>query len=191
MAIITTLSADFDVVTFYGAEELMGAKDILDWGKALVTATLSPVTSLAKGIGHAGMEIGRGVSRGDIGRVLLAPVKGVGHVPASYFRDAKDYLSYYYRPSRMGWMKQVGPIVSAIGAIPGPHSIFMIPLGLGMATAGAVGDGIFQQEKAKQALEQGEIDAKEAENLKKENTKQMLKWIALIGAGGLIANEVL
>lgn len=191
MAIITTLSSDFELDSFYGAEELMGAKDIGDWFKTSVKAMVSPITSIAKGIGHTVMETGRGLSRGDVGRVLLAPVKGIGHTTGSFYRDEKEHLSYYWRPSRMSWMKPMGAAVGAIGAIPGPHSIIMVPLGIAMATAGTIGDASFKKKKAEEAYKEGQINAEEQAQLKQENTKKTLMWIGLIGAGGLIASQVL
>lgn len=36
-------------------------------------------TAPFKGVGHMVMEAGRGISRGDIGRFFMSPIKGTGH----------------------------------------------------------------------------------------------------------------
>lgn len=135
---------------------------LLDWGKSVVKSSLSPITSSIKGIGHTVMEAGRGISSGDIKRVLAAPVKGTGHTVLSWGRDTKEHAEWYYRPSKMRqWMKPVGGLVTAAGAIPTPASPFLLAGGAALTAGGAIGDKIYQEGKRRQAIREGQ---KEQEN---------------------------
>lgn len=55
-------------------------------GNDIVDIVASPV----RGIGHTGMEIGRGFSRGDVGRIFAAPFKGAGHMVMEQGRGTWD-----------------------------------------------------------------------------------------------------
>jgi hypothetical protein len=159
-------------------ETLSGIGDFL---KSKVKFITSPIRSVAKGVGHTVGEVGRGFSRGDIGRVVKAPFKGVGHTVASQVRDVKGHAEWYYRPSKMRqWMKPAGGIVTAAGMIPTPASPFLLAGGAALTAGGAIGEKVFQKKKAYEAVRAGETQkALQAETTAKRNN------MLLVGAAGV------
>lgn len=160
-------------------EELMAG--LLDYLKSAGSFVISPVVGLAKGVTHAGMEVYRGVKTGDIKRVLSAPFKGVTHSGMEVYRDIKEHSEYYYRPSKMkDWMKPIGGAIMAIGAIPGPHSIFMIPIGAFLTLSGSLGESIYINDQIKKAqVAQSLVDAQE-----QRKTNYIWYGVAAIGLVG-------
>lgn len=50
------------------------------------------VSAPFKAAGHTVMEAGRGISRGDISRVFLSPIKGVGHYAGETYRGGSQTI---------------------------------------------------------------------------------------------------
>lgn len=131
-------------------DELMGG--LLDFFKSAGKTIVSPVVSVAKGVGHTTMEIGRGIKSGDIKRILTAPAKGIGHTFMTQGRTYKEFSEFFWRPSKMkDWMKPIGGAVMAIGAVPGPHSIFMVPIGAALVLGGSIGESVYIKDQMKKA----------------------------------------
>ena len=177
-----------DLVNYYQPSELMG-NDIVDFFKATGKAMIAPFTATAKGFGHFVGEAGRGISRGDWGRLALSPLKGVGHTAGSLYRADKELLSYYWRPSRMGWMKPVGALITATGAIPSPLSPFLLAGGAALTTAGTIGTGIHQKDLEEKAAKEFAISQAEArKQLEAEGKiKKQTVWMLLAGGGAALA----
>lgn len=124
-------------------------------------------TAPFKMIGHTVMEAGRGISRGDIGRILMAPVKGITHGVAEEGRGIALTGS-------VG-----GPILIAAGAIPTPLSPFLIAGGTAWGTTGAIYTGYKAEEEAKKRQAAGLPTVS-------DNTKIWLWGGAAVAAGLLL-----
>lgn len=157
-------------------DELMGG--FMDFIKSVGSTAISPFKAVGKGVGHTFMEAYRGAKKGDVLKILKAPFKGVGHAFMTTTRDIKSQAEFFYRPSKMRtWMGPVGSIVTAIGSIPGPHSIFMLPIGMALATGGGISQGIYSKDQAKKAASAAQQAAASAG----DKTKYI--WYGVAGLG--------
>lgn len=165
-------------------EELMG--DLFDFFKSATKFVVSPFVSVGKGIGHAGMEMYRGIKSGDIKKILAAPFRGIGHTGGTFYRTSKSHLEYYWRPSKMkDWMRPIGAAITAIGAVPGPHTLIMVPLGLALTLGGTIGEGVYIKDQMKKAEDAAKISALEKQE------KANLIWTGVAGVGVVAAYMLL
>jgi len=144
------------------SEELMAG--IGDFLKSAGNMAILPFKAVGKSIGHTTMETYRGIKTGNFKRILKAPFKGTTHGVMTAYRDTKSHTEYYWRPSKMKeWMGPVGAAVTAIGAVPGPHSVFMLPIGALLSVGGALGNKMYVADQIKQAkISADSVEAKEA-----------------------------
>jgi hypothetical protein len=153
-------------------EELMGGF-FSDLGKV--------VTAPFKAVGHAGMEIGRGINRGDPLRVLAAPFKGIGHFFGETFRGTTGSLGAFYRPSKMvRWMPLAGPTLTTFSVfLPPPFNVAGLLTGAAITTAGGVAGRI-----------QADKYASEMQDAQLRKQAQMKGWaytgLAVAGGGVLL-----
>lgn len=162
-------------------DELMGG--FVDFLKSAGSVVASPLKSAGKGVGHTFMEVYRGAKTGDVLKIVKAPFKGIGHAFMTQYRTTKDMSEFFYRPSKMRtWMGPVGGIVTAIGMVPGPHSIIMVPLGAALAAGGGIAQGIYSKDQAKKAASAAQQAA--AEQGKK--TTYIWYGVAALGVVGSI-----
>lgn len=151
--------------------------------KRVGKTAISPFVSVGKGVGHTVMETYRGVKTGDIMKIITAPFKGIGHTFMTQVRDTKSMAEFFYRPSKMrSWMGPVGGIVTAIGMIPGPWSVIMLPLGAALAAGGGIAQGIYSKDQAGKAASAAQQKA--AEEGKK--TRYIWYGVAALGVVGSV-----
>jgi len=147
-------------------------------------AVTSPVRSVVKGATHGVMEVGRGISRGDLKRVVKAPFKAAGHTVLAQKRDYTRHLEHYWRPSKMRkWMKPVGSGLMAAGAVPTPASPFLLAAGGALNIGGAAGEAIHKTHKARQAARAQAKSRATAKAETQEAVKKSLPWIVIGGVG--------
>ncbi len=160
------------------SEEMMGG--VMSFIKSAGKIAITPFRAIGKGVGHFAMETYRGAKTGDFKKILAAPFRGIGHGSATIYRDTKEHSEYYWRPSKMReWMGPVGGIVTAIGAVPGPHSVFMLPIGAALAVGGALGNKLYVEDQIKQAKKSAED-----KDVKDANTATYM-WLG-VGALGIV-----
>ena len=158
---------------------------IVDFGKSVWNISTSSISSVVKGTGHTFGEIGRGVSRGDWTRVALAPVRGGTHVAGSMYRDVKQHIEWYYRPSKMRqWMKPAGAAVTVAGSIPTIASPILLAGGAALTAGGAIGESLYQKDQARKAAASGNTTAV---SRAREAQKKNLIWYGVAGAIGVTA----
>ena len=161
-------------------EELMG--DLFDYFKSAGSFIVSPFVAVGKGIGHAGMEFYRGAKTGDFGRMLASPFRGAGHTGMTLARTSGEHAEYYWRPSKMkDWMKPIGATLLTIGAVPGPHSVFFIPIGAALTIGGTIGETVYINDQIKKAQTAQKLADAEA----KKKANYIWYGVAAIGAVGV------
>ena len=125
--------------------EMMGAWGIFD-----------VVAAPFKAVGHAVMEVGRGVATGDVSRIVSAPVKGIVHGGMETVRAVKEPAEWLYRPSKMRqWMPQAGAVITAAAPFTGPAAPFLFAGGVGLTVAGGVGQKIYTTGKQRDFIRAG------------------------------------
>jgi len=133
------------------------------------------------------METWRGVKSGDIGRVVAAPFRGIGHGGAEWYRDTTEHLEYYWRPSKMNqWMTPVGAVVTAAGSIPSPLSPFLLAGGAALTAGGMYARGYVNKDKAKKAAALAQAKALADAQLQKKKNVQWLGIAAAAVGGGFL-----
>jgi hypothetical protein len=175
-----TTKREYDYKRPYTHPELMGF-DLIDAGKSFVRGTVDVIGAGARGTGHFVMEAGRGISRGDVGRVLKSPFKGVGHSFMETTRGTNEIAELFYRPSRaQAWMPTVAPALLAIAPFTGPAAPFLLAGGAALGTVGKVQSTIYYNDQMKKAY-----SSNKKAQLEKE--QQMKNWLLYgsIAAGGL------
>ncbi len=162
-------------------DELLGGP--LDFIKSVGRVVTTPFKAIGRGVGHATMEVYRGVKTGDPLRIFSSPFKGAGHSFMTQFRDIKKQSEFFYRPSKMRkWMGPAGGILAVLGAIPGPHQVIFLPLGAALSATGGIAEGLYQKDKAKKAITAAEQKA--AADAQK--TKYIWYGVAALGAAGTL-----
>lgn len=193
-AFIATLEGEFAPRTYNSRRRYSSPRvqyetmsGLLDFGKSVVRATLSPITSTTKGITHMAMEAGRGVSTGDVSRILASPLKGVGHTVGNLYRDNTDHLEYYWRPSKMTqWQQPVGGALLAAAPFTGPVSPFLLAGGAALTVSGSIAGKIQTTHLERQAARQANSpEAQEARAAADKAKNKNYLWMG-IGAAALV-----
>jgi len=163
------------------------------WGfiKSIGNVIMAPV----KGASHAVMEVGRGIKSGDLKKILKAPFKGVGHTIGETYRGTTDHLEYYWRPSKMGWMKPVGSGLMMAAPFTGPAMPLMMAGGAALTLGGSIGGKVHQTHLERQAVRaQNTPEAKAARAKASKQKADNQKWMYIGGAallGGVALMAVL
>jgi hypothetical protein len=178
---LITLEGDYTTQNDGAFDDLLGFDFMDDVLNPIGNFIVAPIT----GTTHAVMEAGRGISQGDMSRVLMAPVKGVGHTGMEMYRGAETTAELFWRPSKMSvWMQPVGTVLLAAGSVPSPLTPFLLGAGAGLNVLGAVGSGI----RAKDLSEEAQKDADQnamarAEKMKETNKKWLIGGAVLLTVG--------